>query len=363
MEFPSALLGVALGTVLLRRWRRHHSRRSNTRPVLRAARLGPAPRAPARVARGHRTGSAGRCPWSRRSTSTAASPSTTCADPRRASATASGLLGLIVVRVAPGFYARQVIDDSGQGRVRDGVVSQRSRSLLMLPLGHAGLTLSTSNRRVLQRHGALHLCAVVACYVPHRDGLVSSRRLAGRAGGVSRRGLAGLGGSVDRSGCGVAWAPVGRLGRRSSPPAPSPTSARVGARLPARRLQSCAKRIPMNRPRAISSPEARSDLQERTFARARCDQSLLPAFRTGSAASRTRRTGASVLGDLEAAVACAIFDLAPLDLGVVELLDAAALEAHQVVVVLALVELEHRLAGFEVVALSRPACSNWVSTR
>ena len=39
-----------------------------------------------------------------------------------------------------------------------------------------------------------------------------------------------------------------------------------------------------------------------------------------------------------------------LDVGVVELLHPAALQAHEVVVVLALVELEHRLAGFEVVA-------------
>ena len=48
--------------------------------------------------------------------------------------------------------------------------------------------------------------------------------------------------------------------------------------------------------------------------------------------------------------ACATALLALLDLGVEELLDPAAVEAHQVVVVLALVELEHRLAGLEVVA-------------
>jgi hypothetical protein len=40
--------------------------------------------------------------------------------------------------------------------------------------------------------------------------------------------------------------------------------------------------------------------------------------------------------------------LALLDLGVVELLDAAAVHADQVVVVLAFVEFEHRLAGLEV---------------
>lgn len=43
--------------------------------------------------------------------------------------------------------------------------------------------------------------------------------------------------------------------------------------------------------------------------------------------------------------------LAFLDLGVEELLDPAALQAHQVVVVVALVELEDGLARFEVMAL------------
>ena len=42
--------------------------------------------------------------------------------------------------------------------------------------------------------------------------------------------------------------------------------------------------------------------------------------------------------------------LALLDLGVEEFLDTAAVHAHQVVVVLALVELEHRLAALEVIA-------------
>ena len=42
--------------------------------------------------------------------------------------------------------------------------------------------------------------------------------------------------------------------------------------------------------------------------------------------------------------------LALLDLGVEEFLDAAAIHANQMVMVLAFVELEHRLAGLEVVA-------------
>ena len=46
--------------------------------------------------------------------------------------------------------------------------------------------------------------------------------------------------------------------------------------------------------------------------------------------------------------------LALLDLRVVELLDAAALQADEVVVVAALVQLEHGLAGLEVVADEQP---------
>src|SRR6266702_808976 len=44
-------------------------------------------------------------------------------------------------------------------------------------------------------------------------------------------------------------------------------------------------------------------------------------------------------------------DLALLDLGVVELLDAAALDANEVIMMAALVQLEDRLAGLEMVAL------------
>src|SRR5262245_33181586 len=54
---------------------------------------------------------------------------------------------------------------------------------------------------------------------------------------------------------------------------------------------------------------------------------------------------AALLGDLV---------LALLDVRVVELLDAAALQADEVVVVPALVQLEHRLAGLEVLARKQP---------
>ena len=46
--------------------------------------------------------------------------------------------------------------------------------------------------------------------------------------------------------------------------------------------------------------------------------------------------------------------LALFDLGVEELLDTTAVQAHQVVVVLALVEFEHRLARLEVAAPQQP---------
>ena len=54
---------------------------------------------------------------------------------------------------------------------------------------------------------------------------------------------------------------------------------------------------------------------------------------------------AAILGD---------FLLALLDLGVEELLDTAALQADQVIVMVALVELEDRLAGLEVAAFEQP---------
>src|SRR5690348_7363839 len=46
--------------------------------------------------------------------------------------------------------------------------------------------------------------------------------------------------------------------------------------------------------------------------------------------------------------------LAPLDLGIVELLDPAALQAYEMIVMATLVQLEHRLAGLEVLAREKP---------
>ena len=73
MEFPSALLGVALGTVLLPSLAKHHSD-GDRRRVLGAARLGAAAcRSCSRCRRRSRCGCS-RCRWCRRSTTTAASP-------------------------------------------------------------------------------------------------------------------------------------------------------------------------------------------------------------------------------------------------------------------------------------------------
>src|SRR5690349_23505414 len=73
-------------------------------------------------------------------------------------------------------------------------------------------------------------------------------------------------------------------------------------------------------------------------------------------AARLRAVGVEVervLADRETAL-LRHFQLPLLDLGIVELLDATALHAHEVVVMLALVELEHRLARLEMVPHEKP---------
>ena len=47
---------------------------------------------------------------------------------------------------------------------------------------------------------------------------------------------------------------------------------------------------------------------------------------------------------------CGNFDLALLDLGVIELFDMSALDAHDVIVVAAFLELEYCFAAFEMMA-------------
>ncbi len=56
-----------------------------------------------------------------------------------------GLLGLVVVKIlAPGFYARQMMRTPVKIAFVTVLVAQTLALVLMLPLGHAGLTLSTS---------------------------------------------------------------------------------------------------------------------------------------------------------------------------------------------------------------------------
>jgi putative peptidoglycan lipid II flippase len=56
-----------------------------------------------------------------------------------------GLLGLILVKIlAPGFYARQIMKTPVKIALLTVLVSQTLAVILMFPLGHAGLTLSTS---------------------------------------------------------------------------------------------------------------------------------------------------------------------------------------------------------------------------
>ena len=72
---------------------------------------------------------------------------------------------------------------------------------------------------------------------------------------------------------------------------------------------------------------------------------LMRAIRLRASAVERER----VLVQCEAAFGCDGL-LTPFDLGVVELFDAAAVNADQMVVVRAFVEFEHGLAGFEVAA-------------
>ena len=144
MEFPSALLGVALGTVLLPSLAKHHS---DDNPVeysslldwgLRLAFLLALPAAVALwllalplVSTLYQYGKFNvNDVWQTRSALLGYSV---------------GLLGLILVKIlAPGFYARQNLKTPVQIAFFTVFVTQALALLLMWPLGHAGLTLATS---------------------------------------------------------------------------------------------------------------------------------------------------------------------------------------------------------------------------
>jgi putative peptidoglycan lipid II flippase len=144
MEFPSALLGVALGTVLLPMLARHHSDRDQERYSdlldwgLRLALLLALPAALALwllavplIATLYQYGRF------------------TVADVYQVRVAligyAVGLTALIMVKIlAPGFYARQNLRTPVKIAFVTVLVTQALALLLMWPLGHAGLTLATS---------------------------------------------------------------------------------------------------------------------------------------------------------------------------------------------------------------------------
>src|SRR6185503_2531838 len=112
----------------------------------------------------------------------------------------------------------------------------------------------------------------------------------------------------------------------------------------------------------FASPRRAKQVRTSSCAKAFARTSYTRSFASLVIARKTGKTSAPVgavfLGavgvqrermavELEAALAGDL-GLAPLDVRVVELLDAAALQADEVVVVAALVELEHRLAVLEV---------------
>ena len=143
MEFPTALLGVALGVVLMPQLSAAQGR-GDAAALLGHARLGPAPGAAAGAAVRGGAARLSRGRWSRRCSSTASST------PWRAAKTASalrgygvGLIGLIGVKIlAPGFYARQDIRTPVTIAVVVLALTQAMNAVFVPLFGHAGLALS-----------------------------------------------------------------------------------------------------------------------------------------------------------------------------------------------------------------------------
>ncbi len=144
MEFPSALLGVALGTVLLPSLAKSHADENPeqyTSLLDWGLRLAFMLALPAAVAL---------CVLATPLIATLYQYGRfTVNDVLQTRAAllgySAGLLGLIVVKIlAPGFYARQVMATPVKIAFTTVLVSQTFAVILMFPMGHAGLTLSTS---------------------------------------------------------------------------------------------------------------------------------------------------------------------------------------------------------------------------
>jgi putative peptidoglycan lipid II flippase len=144
MEFPSALLGVALGTVLLPSLAKLHAEARHERVHV-AARLGVAACVPAGAAGGR-----GAVDPAIPLISTLYQYGRFSLEDVLQTRTALlgysvGLLGLIVVKIlAPGFYARQVMSTPVKIAFSTVLVTQTLALILMQQIGHAGLTLATS---------------------------------------------------------------------------------------------------------------------------------------------------------------------------------------------------------------------------
>ena len=249
--------------------------------------------------------------------------------------------------LAPGFYARQDMATPVKIAFATVLVSQTLAVILMFPLGHAGLTLSTSigacfNAALLfwflRKHGV---------YVPRPGWLLFVSKLV-IALFVLAAVLLWLGGPASFWLAASLWPKVGRLARRLRGRRRRLFRRAVAAGVPARRFQS-----PRRRGRAEAEPgrladPPRGDAKERLLScvRVSCPPPLaIRAARLHAFGVQIER----VLADLEAALPRD--GVLPLfDPGVVELLDATALQADEMVVMVALVQLEHRLAGLEMMA-------------
>ena len=345
MEFPSALLGVAIGTVLLPSLAKHHSDADARRDYsalldwgLRLALLLALPAAlalwllavpldldalPVRPL--HRRRRAGR-------------------RARRCSATASACSALILVKIlAPGFYARQNLKTPVKIAFVTVLVTQTLALILMRPLGHAGLTLATSLGACVNAGLLFWFLCRRGIYVP-RGGLAAcSWRSSSSRSSCSAPCCSWSAGPSVVLARGVAVG-EGRRGSRAS--------CAAGARRVLRRRCALLGLPARATSTGATSPRTRRAAGERAEPSRSSALTAVGRARLAVRAARLRAVGVQVqrvLGDLEAALARDLL-LPLLDLRVVELLDAAALQADEVVVMRAFVELEDRLAGLEVVA-------------
>jgi putative peptidoglycan lipid II flippase len=253
MEFPSALLGVALGTVLLPSLAKLHAERGTT--STRRCSTGVAACVPARAAGGRRAvdprdpAHLDALPVRRFSLEDVLQTRTALLG------YSVGLLGLIVVKIlAPGFYARQVMSTPVKIAFATVLVSQTLALILMQQIGHAGLTLATSigacfnasllfwflkRRGIYARAGLAAVLSklVIALFVlartllwiggPRRSG---SRRRCGRRSAASRCARGWASRISRRCGC---WDSARDFNRRDvtadHPPAGATTPARDSA--------------------------------------------------------------------------------------------------------------------------------------